>query len=44
MNLSNIAIWKIRNADYGCIISGSSKNEAIKFLQNINLAEKSRIS
>ena len=27
MNLSNIAILKIKNAEYCCIISGISKNE-----------------
>ena len=32
MNLSDIAILKIKNADYCCIISGISKIEAIKLL------------
>ena len=41
MKLSNIAILKIRNADYRFIISGISKSEAIKLLQNIYLTEKS---
>ena len=41
MNLSNIAILKIKNADYRWIISGISKSEAIKLLQNIDLTEKS---
>ena len=41
INLSNIAILKIKNADYHCIISEIRKNEAIKLLQNIDLTEKS---
>ena len=41
MNLSNIAILKIKNADYRWIISGISKSEAIKLLQNNDLTEKS---
>ena len=40
MNLSDIVILKIRNADYCCIITGSSKNEAIKLLQNTDLTDK----
>ena len=40
MNLSNIAILNIHGADYCCIISGSSKSEAIKVVHNINLTEK----
>ena len=43
MNLNDIAILKIKNADYRCIVSGISKSEAIKLLQNIDLSEKSRI-
>ena len=35
MNLSDIAILKIKNADYGCVITGISINEAAKLLQNI---------
>ena len=35
MNLSNIAILKIKNADYCCIISGINKSEAIELLQSI---------
>ena len=38
---SCIAILKIENADYHWIITGSSKSESIKPLQNIDLAEKS---
>ena len=41
MNLSNIPILKIKNADYCCIVTGISKSEAIKLLQNIDLTEKS---
>ena len=41
MNLSDIAILKIRNTDYHCIITGISKIEAIKLLEDIDLAEKS---
>ena len=41
MNLSDIAILKIENADYHCIISGISKSDTIKLLQNIDLTEKS---
>ena len=42
MNYSNIAILKIKNVDYRCIITGISKSEAISLMQNINLTEKSR--
>ena len=41
MKLSDIAILKIENANYRCIITRISKNEAIKLLQNIDLTEKS---
>ena len=41
INLSNIAILKIKNTDYHCIISEIRKSEAIKLLQNIDLTEKS---
>ena len=41
MNLRDIAISKIKNADYHYIISGTSKSETIKLLQNIYLTEKS---
>ena len=40
MNLSNIPILKIKNARY-CIITEISKYEAIQWLQNIDLTEKS---
>ena len=41
MNLNDIAL-NIKGFDYHCIISGISKSEAIKLLQNINFIEKSR--
>ena len=41
MSLSDIAILNIKGSDYPCIITGISKSEAIKFLQNIDLTEKS---
>ena len=41
MNLSDVAILKIKNADYRCIISGIRKSEAINLLQNIDLSEES---
>ena len=37
MSLSDITILNIKNADYCCIISGISKNEAINLMQNTNL-------
>ena len=40
MNLSGFAIVKIKNADYGCIITGIRKSQAIKLLQNIDFTEK----
>ena len=42
MNLSNIAILNIKGADYCCIISGTSKREVRKLMQNIDLARISR--
>ena len=41
MNFSNIAILNIKSADYRCIISKITKNEAINLMQNANLTEKS---
>ena len=41
MNLKDIYILNIKNADYCCIISGISKSKAIKLFQNIDLIEKS---
>ena len=40
MNLCDIYILNIKNADYRRFISGISKREAIKLLQNIDLTEK----
>ena len=42
MNFSDIAILKIKNADYRCIIIGISKSEAIKLLQNISLTGENK--
>ena len=42
IDLSDIAVIKIKNADYCCNIAGISKTEAIKFLQNMDLIENSR--
>ena len=41
INLSNIAILKIKVSNYHCTLSLISKNEAIKLLQNADLTEKS---
>ena len=41
MNLSDIAILSIKGADYCCIISGISINEAVNLLQKADLKEKS---
>ena len=40
MSLSDIAISNIKGSDYRCIISGIRKKEAINFMQNANLTEK----
>ena len=42
VNLSDITILNIHDADYRCIISGISKKEDINLMQNIDLIEKSR--
>ena len=42
MNLRDIAILNIINADYGCITSGISKSEAVNLLKNADLTEKSK--
>ena len=42
VNLSNIAILKIRNNDYHCIITGIRKSKAIILLQNTDLTKESR--
>ena len=41
MNLSDIAILNIKSADYWCIITGFSKNEAIDLMRNADLNKKS---
>ena len=41
MNLNDIAVLSIKRADYRCLISGISKNEAINLIQNADLTEKS---
>ena len=40
LNLSNIAILKVENADYCSIITRISKKEAVNLLENIDLTEK----
>ena len=40
MNLTDIYILNIKNADYCCIISGICKSKAIKLFQNTDLIEK----
>ena len=40
MKLSNTANLNIPGADYCCIIRGIGKREAIKVMQNIDLAKK----
>ena len=40
INLSDIAILKIKGSDYCCIISLIGKHEAIDLLQNADLNEK----
>ena len=42
INLSDIAILKIKGSDYRCIISLISKNEPIKLMQNADLTKKKR--
>ena len=42
-NVSYIAILNIKGFDYSCIISGISKSEVIKLMQNTNFNEKSGI-
>ena len=41
MNLSNIAIFTIKSADYCCTISGIIESEAVNLMQNIDMIEKS---
>ena len=40
MNLSDIAILKIKGSNYRCIISLISRNEAINLMQNSDLTER----
>ena len=40
MNLSDIAILKIKGADCRCIITGINKKEAINLMQNNDLTKK----
>ena len=42
MNLSDIAILKVKGSDYCCIISGISKNEVINVMQNTDITTKKR--
>ena len=42
MNLSDIAILKIKGCVYRCIISLISKNETKKLMKNADLTKKSR--
>ena len=44
MNLSDIAILNIEGSEYRFIISLISKNDAINFMQNVDLTEKSGTS
>ena len=44
MNLSGIAILKIKGSDYRCSTSLINKNEAINLMQNADLTKKSRTS
>ena len=41
MKLSDIAILSIKGTNYCCMINGFSKNEAINFLKNVDMTEKS---
>ena len=40
MNISVVAILNIAGADYCCIISGSSKSEAMNLMTFIDLTKK----
>ena len=44
LKLRDIAILKIKNTCYCCIITGTSKSEAINVMQNIDSIEKSGTS
>ena len=41
VQLSDIAILEIWNADYCCIISRISKSQALNLMQNIDFTEQS---
>ena len=43
MNLSDIATLNVKSAYYSCIITGSSKNNAISLMQNADLTKKPNI-
>ena len=40
MNFNNIAVLIIHGVDYGCIVDGISKTEAINLLKNADLSKK----
>ena len=40
MNVRDITILNVRSSDYGCIISGVRKNEAIDIMQDTNFTEE----
>ena len=42
INLSDIAILKMKDSYYRCIISLISKNDAMNLMKNADLTEKSR--
>ena len=42
MKLSDVTILNFESADYCCIISGISKNEAISLIHNADLTKKTR--
>ena len=41
INVSDIVFLEIKTAGFCCIVSGISRSEAIKLLQNTDLTEKS---
>ena len=43
LNPSGIAISNIKGSHYCCIISLTSKNEAINIMQNANFTEKTEL-
>ena len=40
MSLNDIAFLSICDVDFLCIVNGTSKNEAVNLLQNVDLIEK----